>query len=116
MVPGEARLHSRGGLGVQADDLQPGVLTAVVGQDHRASCVDTALQQRPRGRHPVRLTEEVNGQVDRVDAQIHEGAAAQSRIEGRRQTAGAVELHPRGELLLGQHHPVQPPQPRQVLT
>ena len=67
---------------------RPFVLAGVVGQDDCAPHVDAGVEEYSRGRHPVRLPEEVNSQADGVDPQVHEGAAAQCRIEGRWQLAG----------------------------
>lgn len=68
---------------MQARDLE-----AVVPEQHRALTVHAGAQQLAGGEHGRGLAEEVHGQRDGIDAQIHERPAAELRVERVGQLAG----------------------------
>ena len=95
---------------MQAGHLQPGPGAVVVVQDHGAVGVRPAAQQLGAGGDARGRPEQVDRQAHGVDPQVHEGAPARGRVEGRGQGPAAVGLHPAGELLLDQQGPVHPAQ------
>ena len=102
---------------MQADHLQireqggpvrgAGAGDPVVVEHHDAVGVGRIRQVPPRGGDPARRPEQVDGQRHRVDAQVHEAAASQGRVEGGRQLSGAQVIHTAGVLLPDQHRAVR---------